>query len=107
MQVSAERADGPEQAQGHQPQYLPFPDGQGLQVRLARAGRGHHGMVVADPGAVADLSGQHRLRRGHTADGGGRLDQRRDPRLHIVRQIPAVRPGVSRELLVVEGLQIV
>ena len=63
--------------------------------------------MVADPGAVAVLSGQHRLRRGHTANGGSRLDQCRDARLHIVRQIPAVRPGVSRELLVIEGLQVV
>ena len=43
----------------------------------------------------------------HTANGGSRLDQCRDARLHIVRQIPAVRPGVSRELLVIEGLQVV
>ena len=104
LRRAARRADGPEQAQRHQPQYLTLPNGQGLQVRPARAGRGHHGIVVADPGAVADLSGQHRLRRGHTADAGSRLDQRRDARLHIVRQIPAVCPGVSRELFVVEGL---
>ena len=97
----------PEQAQGGQPQHLPLPNGQGLQVRLARAGRGDDGVVVADLGAVADRTGQHRLRRVHAAEGGGRSGQCRDPSLHVVRQIPAVCPGVGAELLFIEGLQVV
>ena len=100
-------ADGPQQTQGNQPQHLPLPNGQGLQVHFPRAGCGDDGVVVADLGAVADRTGQRYLRRVHAAEGGGHSGQRRNHGLHIVRQIPAVCPGVGAELLFIEGLQVV
>ncbi len=101
------RTDRPDQPQGHQPQHFMLPHGQGGEVGGGGVFGGDDGVVVADLSAVAHLGGQHRPRHLHTADHSGGRRQDGDAPLHIVRQIPAVRPGVSTQLFFIEGLQIV
>ena len=101
------RTDRPKQGQRHQPQDLPFSQGQGGEVRGGGAPGRDNSVVVGHFLTVADLGGQHGSRRVQTADGSSGGDQGGDGILHIVRQKPAVRPGVGTQLLFIEGLEVV
>lgn len=65
------------------------------------------GMVVGDFSTVAHLGGQHRPRHAHPADHGSGGGQGGDGVLHIIGEIPAVRPGIGTQLLLIEGLEVV
>ena len=100
-------ADRPEKLPRHKAQNLALSQRQDGGIRLARAGGGENGMVVADLAAVADLFFVHALRCGGFADGGGNGHKLRHRGFQIVGEKAAVRAGIGAELLFIEGLQIV
>ena len=94
---------------GHQLQHRFFPHREGGQIRIPKIAGGDHRMVVGHFLIVDD-----RLRVAGNADPlserhgiGGEVDQHRQALRHIRGQIPAVRPGISTQLFLIEVLQIV
>ena len=100
-------ADRTEKLPCHKAQNLALSQRQDGGIRLARAGRGEDGVVVADLAAVADLSCVHALRCGGFADGGSNGCKLRHRGFQIISEEAAVRAGIGAELLFIEGLQIV
>ena len=100
-------ADRTEKLPCHKAQKLALAQRQDGGIRLARAGGGEDGVVVADLAAVADLSCVHALRCGGFADGGGNGCKLRHRGFQIVCEEAAVRAGVGAELLFIERLQVV
>ena len=100
-------ADRTEKLTCHKAQNLSLPQRQDGGIRLARAGGGENGMVVADLAAVADLPCVHTPRRGGFTDGGGNGCKLRHRGFQIVGEEAAVRAGIGAELLFIECLQIV
>ena len=100
-------ADRSEKLPRHKAQNLALSQRQDGGIRLARAGGGENGMVVADLAAVADLSCVHALRRGGFADNGSNGHKLRHRGSQIISEEAAVRAGIGAELLFIEGLQIV
>ena len=100
-------ADRTEKLPYHKAQNLALSQRQDGGIRLARAGGGENGMVVADLAAVADLPCVHALRHGGFADGGGHGCKLRHGGFQIVGEKAAVRAGIGAELLFIEGLQVI
>ena len=100
-------ADRPEKLPRHKAQKLALAQRQDGGIRLARAGGGENGVVVADLFAVAHLPCVHTPRRVCFADGGGNGHKLRHGGFQIVGEEAAVRAGIGAELLFIEGLQVV
>ena len=100
-------ADRTEKLTCHKAQNLALAQRQHRHVRLARAGGGENGVVVADLAAVADLSCVRTLRCDGFADGGGNGCKLRHGGFQIICEEAAVRAGIGAELLFIERLQVV
>lgn len=100
-------ADRPEKLTCHKAQNLSLPQRQDGGIRLARAGGGKNGVVVADLAAVADLPCVHTPRRGGFTDGGSNGHKLRHGGFQIISEEAAVRAGIGAELFLVEGLQVI
>ena len=100
-------ADRTEKLPCHKAQKLALAQRQDGGIRLARAGGGKNGVVVADLAAVADLPCVHTPRRGGFTDGGSNGHKLRHRGFQIVGEKAAVRAGIGAELFLVEGLQVI
>ena len=100
-------ADRSEKLPRHKAQNLALSQRQDGGIRLARAGGGENGMVVADLAAVAYLSCVHALRCGGFADNGSNGHKLRHRGFQIIGEEAAVRAGIGAELLFIERLQVV
>ena len=100
-------ADGTEQALCRQLQHFAFPQGQRHQIRFSCADGGDDGVVVGHFLVVTHLFCMDGRGRCHTTDSGGRRNKAADTVLHILGQKAAVGTGISTELLLIEGLEII
>ena len=102
-------AHGAQQAGGDHGEDVPLPGGQGGEVGHGDLRRRDDGVVVGHLGAVHHLGGIHQ--EGQPLHAGQHprhsLAQRGQAARHIIRQIPAVRPGIGSQPFFIEGLEII